>query len=115
MGEVVEQSYGQRVKAARTAAGLTQRDLAGLVGCDFSSISHLEHGRFVPSFDLAEALGVACGADLMPPDKAPIARLIVAAEDVYHAHESYYGVAVEEGSPLWALGEALDALHRAVR
>lgn len=110
-----QQAYGQQVKAARLAAGLTQRDLAAKVGCDFTSISHLEHGRFVPSFNLAEALGKACGADLMPPDKAPFARLIAAAEDVYHSHESYYGVAAEEGSPLWEMGEALIALGRVVR
>lgn len=41
--------------------------------------------------------------------------LIAAAEDVYHSHESYYGVAAEEGSPLWDMGEALLALGRVVR
>lgn len=103
------------MKTARLAAGLTQRELAEEVGCDFTSISHLEHGRFVPSFALAEALGAACGADLMPPDKSAFAQLIAAAEDVYHSHESYYGVAAEEGSPLWELGDALRALGRVVR
>lgn len=110
-----EQAYGQRVKAARKAAGLTQREIAAMVGCDFTSISHLEHGRFVPSFGLAEALGAACGADLMPPEKVPFARLLAAAEDVYHAHYSWYGVGAEKGSPMWELGEALIALNRVVR
>ena len=109
-----EQTYGQRVRLARQAAGLTLRALAECAGCDFTTISHIEHDRLVPSFDLAEALGMACGVELMPPSRLPFARLLYAAEDVYHSHYSYYGTGIVPGSPLAELGEALRALGRVV-
>lgn len=73
MAMATEQEYGSRVKAARKAAGLTQRDLAVRVGCDFTSISHMEHGRFLPSTTLAFALSDTLHADLIPDSE--VARL----------------------------------------
>ncbi len=61
--------FGTRTRAARKAAGLTPKELGGLVGLSRSSIANLEAGRQrVPIhivWNLAAALGVAV-ADLVP-------------------------------------------------
>lgn len=52
---------GNRLKAARAELGLTQADLAGLVGVTRKTVNTVENGVFVPStllaFRLAHALG----------------------------------------------------------
>jgi len=109
-----KQSYGQRVRAARQAAGLTLREMAERCGCHFTTIAHVQQDRFTPSFRLCEAFGVACEVDLMPDDKVPFARLLLAAEDVYNSHYSWYGVDPEPHSPMAELGKALRDMGRAV-
>ena len=55
--------YGRAVKAARSAKGLTQAQLAGKCGVNQPAISNIEHGRSDPSEKLkarlAKLLGVA--------------------------------------------------------
>lgn len=52
---------GQRVAAARKAAGLTQPDLAERVGVGRQSIARIEAGRQTPSVTLALAIAGALG------------------------------------------------------
>jgi transcriptional regulator with XRE-family HTH domain len=55
------QVFGARLRELRTAAGLSQRDLASLVGTSSAAISNLEAGNNAPTLGtlvrLAEALG----------------------------------------------------------
>ena len=44
-GRTVEETFGQKMRALRRAAGVTQRELAKQVGVDFSYVSKLENGR----------------------------------------------------------------------
>jgi transcriptional regulator with XRE-family HTH domain len=54
---------GERIKALRTEAGLSQAELAEQVGGDGRQISRYENGRITPSLDalarIAEALNVS--------------------------------------------------------
>jgi putative transcriptional regulator len=60
------------LKAARTAAGLTQADLAELVGVTRKTINTVENGVFVPStvlaLKVARALGTSVEALFQLPD-----------------------------------------------
>ena len=60
------------LKAARTAAGLTQADLAEKVGVTRKTINTVENGVFIPStvlsLKLARALGMAVEALFQLPD-----------------------------------------------
>lgn len=60
-------SFGHLLRAARGNAGLTQRELAALVGIDDSYISRIERGSPPPARDkvlsLVEALGVSGKAE----------------------------------------------------
>ena len=57
---MAEQGLGVRLKEARTAAGLTQAELAERVGVSRKTINTVENGVFIPStllaLKLAEAL-----------------------------------------------------------
>ena len=60
------------LKAARTAAGLTQADLADRVGVTRKTINTVENGVFVPStvlsLKLARALGTSVEALFQLPE-----------------------------------------------
>uniref|UniRef100_B0SZF3 Transcriptional regulator, XRE family n=1 Tax=Caulobacter sp. (strain K31) TaxID=366602 RepID=B0SZF3_CAUSK len=60
------------LKAARTEAGLTQADLAELVGVTRKTINTVENGVFVPStvlsLKLARALGTSVEALFQLPE-----------------------------------------------
>jgi len=51
------------LRAARLAAGLSQGQLAKLVGCTTSHIAHVELGTHGLSPKLAQAIGKALGID----------------------------------------------------
>jgi transcriptional regulator with XRE-family HTH domain len=60
----VEESFGQKLRALRRFAGLTQRELAERVNVNFSYISKLENDRLPPpaadtTLRICDALGVA--------------------------------------------------------
>ncbi len=54
-------TLGSRLKEARTEAGLTQAELADLVGVSRKTINTVENGVFVPSTLLALKLAAALG------------------------------------------------------
>jgi putative transcriptional regulator len=56
-----ERRLGNRLKEARTKRGLTQTDLAALVGVSRKTINTVENSVFVPSTILALALAKTLG------------------------------------------------------
>lgn len=76
---------GQTVRQLRRARGLTQRQLAGLIGADFTYVSKIEHDRpeHTPSIKVLRALAAALEvdelelmelADKTPPILSALAR-----------------------------------------
>jgi putative transcriptional regulator len=59
---VAERRLGNNLKELRTAKGLTQADLAVLVGVSRKTVNTVENGVFVPSTVLALALAHALDA-----------------------------------------------------
>ena len=57
--------YGDLVRSARFERGLTQTQLAKIVGVEQSNISAIENGRRVPSAETLHRLLFACGFELM--------------------------------------------------
>ena len=55
---------GQRIKAARTGAGLTQKQLADRVGVNRVTIARVELGERKPSLDLATRIAAALDVSL---------------------------------------------------
>ena len=64
-------SFGSRLKELRTAAGLSQKDLAAQAGIGQQSIANWEQGLREPSWPnvvaIAAALGVSCEAFQQEP------------------------------------------------
>ena len=58
------QRFGARLRTLRTAAGLTQEQLAERLGVDRKSISRLENGRTSPALDVV--FETAVGLDVPP-------------------------------------------------
>ncbi|MDC8015849.1 helix-turn-helix transcriptional regulator [Tahibacter sp. BL] len=56
--------FGDRLREARTAAGMTQEQLGFELGVTKSSVSAWENGRETPGFRLLEALRQALGRSL---------------------------------------------------
>ena len=79
--EETPQRIGQRVKALRTMAGLTQQELADRAGLTRQHIGRIEKGElvsvaYVTIQQIAEALGMT--VDIIDPglqDLAPLKRL----------------------------------------
>lgn len=42
---------GEKIHAARKAQGITQFKLAEMLGIDYTEMSHIEHGRKLPTAD----------------------------------------------------------------
>jgi putative transcriptional regulator len=59
-----EGALGVRLKDVRTEAGLTQAELADLVGVSRKTINTVENGVFIPSTLLALKLAAALGVDV---------------------------------------------------
>lgn len=53
--------YGERIKQARELSGLTQTELAPLIGCKQSAIAHFETNRSLPSADTLKEIGRVTG------------------------------------------------------
>src|SRR5262245_58422058 len=66
------QQFGGRLKRLRTAAGLTQQQLAENAGAALRTVSSLEQGLYAPVLStllaLGDALGVDCLAFTKPDD-----------------------------------------------
>ena len=71
----------QRVRAARTAAGLTQEELAGRADVSRALVGAVERGRHMPAADAAIRLAAALGSSVErlfgSADPAPAARAVV--------------------------------------
>jgi transcriptional regulator with XRE-family HTH domain len=72
----MEETFGQKLRALRRAAGITQRELAKRVGVDFSYISKLENDRLPPPaadtvVKICEVLDVAPDELLAATGKIP--------------------------------------------
>lgn len=68
-------TIGERIRAARKAKGLSQGELARLVGCSDCLISHIERGYSGLPRERREAFADALGlsiADLTPLDAATL-------------------------------------------
>jgi transcriptional regulator with XRE-family HTH domain len=67
--------FAARLRELRTAAGMSQLDLASRSGLKQNSISQLEAGNRKPTWEsviaLANALGVACDDFREPPESEP--------------------------------------------
>lgn len=63
----MEETFGQKLRALRRAAGITQRELAERVGVDFSYISKLENDRLSPP--AADTVVEICKALDVTPDE----------------------------------------------
>ena len=81
--EETRKRIGQRVKALRTMAGLTQQELADRAGLQRTHIGRIEDGAFGSQVEtiqqVAEALGMT--VDIIDPglqDLAPLKRLTLA-------------------------------------
>lgn len=76
MGKEMEQTFGQRLRELRRAAGIRQRDLADRIGVDFSYISKLENDRLPPpagdtTEKICRELGVSSDELLASTGKVP--------------------------------------------
>jgi transcriptional regulator with XRE-family HTH domain len=71
------QALGGRLREIRGAAGLTQRDLARLVGWHSSKASRIEYGKQMPSENDIKQWCLRCGA----PDQIPDLMAMVRALD----------------------------------
>jgi transcriptional regulator with XRE-family HTH domain len=73
--------FGERLRAIRSAAGLSQKALAERAGCNLFTVAKLERGAQEPAWPLvlalAQALGVSCqdfagvGADQASSGRSP--------------------------------------------
>lgn len=50
----IKKDFGQRIKELRNKKGITQYQLAEMVGIDPKHMSHIENGRSFPKADLIE-------------------------------------------------------------
>lgn len=58
---MTERGLGNRLRDARTAANLTQADLAERIGVSRKTVNTVENGVFIPSTLLALKLSAALG------------------------------------------------------
>jgi putative transcriptional regulator len=58
---MVQERVGNKVRELRTSLGLTQAQLAELVGVARVSIVAIENGRFLPTIETALRIGKALG------------------------------------------------------
>lgn len=59
----IKKDFGQRIKELRNKKGITQYQLAEMVGIDPKHMSHIETGRSFPKADLIEKFANALDID----------------------------------------------------
>jgi tetratricopeptide (TPR) repeat protein len=102
-------AVGERLRAARAAAGLSQRQLA-FPGCTAAYISRIEAGARIPSYQIlrefAKRLGVAAeylatgrDGDAAEPDRFFDAEIALGLGELDRARELYRTIADETESP----------------
>lgn len=55
---------GRRIRAWRSHAGLSVKEMAEAVGVDLSAVYHWESGKAAPRHDHLEGIAKACSTDL---------------------------------------------------
>lgn len=60
----LKREIGLRVKAARSARGLTQIDLATAIDKSFETVSNIERGKTAPNFVTLQEIATALQVDL---------------------------------------------------
>lgn len=73
MASQISRQIGRNLKRARVARGLTQRELAEMIGTDSFQVSRWERGANRPKDDTLHALGEALAVQLSSfyePDEA---------------------------------------------
>ena len=83
-------SFGDRLRAARIAAGMTQEQLGFALGVTKSSVSARENDRETPGFRLLPALRTALGCSLDELIVGPVASH-AGRDTVREAPELYIG------------------------
>ena len=75
--EETRQRIGQRVKALRLAAGLSQQELADRAGLNRTHIGRIEDGAFGSQVETIQAIAEALGmtVDIIDPKLADLAPL----------------------------------------
>ncbi len=118
-------AVGARLKAARTAAGLSQRQLA-FSGCTAAYVSRIEAGARVPSYQIllefAKQLGVSADylatgfdADTAEPDQLLDAEVALRLGELERAEQIYERIRESADSPVAAARAAAGLGHVAVR
>ncbi len=78
--------YGERVKQAREFKGLTQTELANLVGIKQSAISQIERNEFMPLGEILETIAEQTGFlptffEIVPDSNLPVGTLSYRARE----------------------------------
>src|SRR6202140_942104 len=125
-------SFGDVVRAIRTANGLSQKEVADAGGLDQSRVSEIERGRYLPGLDmamrLAKGLGVTLtevvaqwegtSADVQPSGvrqhvarrRIPAATLDVPEEDLFRRVRGLWELmSPERRDKYWKQGKSLVA------
>lgn len=55
----LKKAFGLRLRSIRTSKGLTQQELAELIGKSTEYVSRMERGLYSPSFDVLSSLAKA--------------------------------------------------------
>jgi transcriptional regulator with XRE-family HTH domain len=75
MADEIYKEFGERLRAQRIAADLTQDELAACIGLGRTSITNMEKGRqpvtLATLYDFAMALGIP-PAELLPSERTPV-------------------------------------------
>lgn len=71
MSSEVEAQFRQRMKVAREAAGMSQRQLAELIGTDAPAVSLIEQGKRALTLGRAAEIADALGLDLVAAPEPP--------------------------------------------
>jgi len=87
------------ISEARLKAGLTQKELADLVGTQQPSIARAENGSVLPGHSLLKKIALAIGAPLSPP-KFNFMENIKTTEFAYSSYGSQAPVTLEEYNKL---------------
>jgi len=107
--ETTERTFGQRLRAARVRAGMSQSDLEEISGIPKARLSRYENGHVAPSIQtlarLARALGVS-EASLLGDDRALM-------EEFFNVMTAR-GVRIGSSEQAIALGNAVADIARAL-
>ncbi|WP_346839831.1 helix-turn-helix transcriptional regulator [Microbulbifer sp. SAOS-129_SWC] len=63
MQKTLKQLFGARMAELRRARGMSQEDLADLLGVSVETVSHIERGIHGPRFDLLEGIARTLGVE----------------------------------------------------